>query len=181
MAMAVGVRRKIPKQSQNRKPVGSPSFLLGDKNQFPGAVLAQALVDTRAKMGAVIEALRVERWTPEQSLRHWIATMVAITGEHRSLLRAVLQHSLSQPQAWHPVRQFGRDGVEQLIDLLAQSTPPLAVADWPSRMRVALQVVHGTLLNMVINDPGPLTFKHSATTAQELATLVIRYVWADRS
>jgi AcrR family transcriptional regulator len=159
--------------------VGSLYFRFGDKNQFVSAILSLALNDTRDKIGEMLGAARSERWSPEETLGHWVATMVDIIGQHRALLRAVLRHSLSQPEAWDPIRQFGRDTVEQLMRVLGEAEPPMAVPDWQRRVRVGLQVVHGTLLNMIISSPGPLTFEHAKATARELSTVMVRYVWAE--
>jgi AcrR family transcriptional regulator len=159
--------------------VGSLYFHFGDKNGFVSAILERALGDTRDAVREMVEAASAAHWTPEQILQRWVAMKVDMIEEHRALLRAVLQHTLAQPATWEPIRQFGRFSMQQLMQLLENATPPLTIADWPQRVRIAMQVVNGTLMNLIIVEGAPLSFGDEALK-RELADVVELYVWGGR-
>jgi len=159
--------------------VGSLYFHFGDKNQFVSAILSRALDDTRGSVNSVLDAAQAARWSPREILRRWVAMKVDIIADNRALLRAVLQHTLAQPATWEPIRQFGRDIAQQLLQLLEQAEPAIAVADWQRRVSIGMQVVNGTLMNLVIFDGNPLSFD-SRSLKQELADVAECYVWGGR-
>src|SRR5262249_29920355 len=142
-------------------------------------ILARALDDTRGSVRLVVDAAAASRWTPQQILRRWVAMKVDIIAENRALLRSVVQHTLAQPETWEPIRQFGRDTAQQLMQLLEAAQPPIAVADWPHRVSVAMQVLNGALMNMVIFEGTPLSLD-STGIKRELADVAERYVFGGR-
>jgi AcrR family transcriptional regulator len=158
--------------------VGALYFRFGDKSQFLGAILAQALAETGETFTAVLEDAATEQWSPEELLRRWIAAHVDVFGKNRALLRAVQRHALAQPEAWQPIRTFGRDMAERLLRRLDDASPRLAIPDWQRRVRIGLQVVHGALMHMLVSSHGLLTLEDAATTKAELAAVVIGYLRA---
>jgi AcrR family transcriptional regulator len=160
--------------------VGSLYFHFGDKNQFVGAILSLALSETRERNAKVLAAAVAEGWTPEETLRRWVAMMVDVMRDRRALLRVMLRHSLAQPEAWDPIRQLGRDMKDQLFTVLERAEPSIPISDWQRRAQIGLQVANGTLTNMVISDPGPLHFENDSAKT-ELADIVIRCIWYGRN
>ncbi|HUN53479.1 MAG TPA: TetR/AcrR family transcriptional regulator [Candidatus Sulfotelmatobacter sp.] len=158
--------------------VGSLYFRFGDKNQFVGAILSVALNETSGRNKRLLDAAVAEGWTPEETLRRWVAMMVDVMRERRALLRVMLRHALAQPEAWDPIRRLGHEMKEALFAVLEQARPRITVADWQRRAQIGLQVTNGTLTNMIISDPGPLYFDNDSIKT-ELADIVVRCIWPD--
>jgi AcrR family transcriptional regulator len=70
------------------------------------------------------------------------------SGEAEGVLRAALIESADKPFIWEPARRTGR----QLVEIIAQVLQPRVTAS----VAAAIQVLYGTLINMILHDPGPM-------------------------
>ena len=96
-------------------------------------------------------------------------------GKNRGLLRAQIRRSLDNPKEWQPFQQIGRDLVDGAIAII-EHLPERELGDgWQRHVRIAMQMVLGTLSNIVINRPGPLDLSDDAT-GRELSRAAIRYL-----
>lgn len=72
------------------------------------------------------------------------------------LFRAALKHASTQPASWTPIKQAGLAVAERFEAALAPLLPAGGSAERSLRIRFAVQMLYGTGVNAVLNDPGPL-------------------------
>ncbi len=76
---------------------------------------------------------------------------------HEGVLRAALQHDDNRPDSWSPFKALARANTERAIPLLL---PAMGKGRRTAKSRAiafGFQVVLGTLVNAILNDPGPLS------------------------
>ena len=86
-----------------------------------------------------------------------VGAIIGLMRDHEGVLRAALQHDDTRPDRWSTFKGLARASV-------ARATPPLLHVMGKGRkaaktrgIAVAFQVVLGTLVNAILNDPGPLS------------------------
>ena len=70
--------------------------------------------------------------------------------------RAALKHASTQPESWTPVKQTGLAVAERFEAVLAPLLLHGGATERSLRIRFAVQMLYGTGVNAVLNDPGPL-------------------------
>ncbi|WP_407183836.1 TetR/AcrR family transcriptional regulator [Bradyrhizobium centrosematis] len=76
---------------------------------------------------------------------------------HEGVLRAALQHDDTRPDKWTPFKALARATTARVTPLLL---PAMGKGRKPAKTRAiafGFQVVLGTLVNAILNDPGPLS------------------------
>ncbi len=111
----------------------------------------------------------IRRPSPDASLDALCHIIVAgIIGwmrHHEGVLRAALQHDDTRPDTWSAFKALARTTTERATPLLL---PVMGKGRGPAKRRAiafGFQVVLGTLVNAILNDPGPLSL-----TSQEMET-----------
>jgi AcrR family transcriptional regulator len=86
-----------------------------------------------------------------------VSAIIGWMRDHEGVLRAALQHDDTRPDRWSKFKGLARASV-------ARATPPLLHVMGKGReaaktrgIAVSFQVVLGTLVNAILNDPGPLS------------------------
>lgn len=72
------------------------------------------------------------------------------------LLRAAARKGMEAGAAWQPIRDHGYFAADLFLERLAKESGRPPSASKALRVRFAFQVLHGTLINTLINDPGPV-------------------------
>ncbi|WP_170235493.1 TetR/AcrR family transcriptional regulator [Verticiella sediminum] len=85
------------------------------------------------------------------------------------ILRSAIKLGLSEPRVWAPIRDYGQENAGRLYARLRQFS---SVDE--TRLRFAFQVLHGSVLNTLLHDPGPLRLGTPAFAAE--LTRVFRLV-----
>jgi AcrR family transcriptional regulator len=75
---------------------------------------------------------------------------------HEGVVRAALQHSDTRPTRWTRFKELGRRTVTHATPLLLRAMGQEQKAAKIRAIGFGFQVVFGTLVNAVLNDPGPL-------------------------
>lgn len=121
-----------------------------------------ALIELAARDGnAMLSRMMPNGLSPEAGLAELCRLVVSgVTGwirNHEGVLRAALQHDDTRPDSWTSFKGLARATV-------ANATPPLLHAMGKGReaakkknIAFGFQVVLGTLVNAILNDPGPLS------------------------
>jgi AcrR family transcriptional regulator len=121
-----------------------------------------ALIELAARDGnAMLSRMMPNGPTSDASLADLCRLVVSgVTGwlrNHEGVLRAALQHDDTRPDSWTSFKGLARATV-------ANATPPLLRAMGKGRaaakkksIAFGFQVVLGTLVNAILNDPGPLS------------------------
>jgi len=135
--------------------IGSFYFRFGDKSQFVGAVLAIALEEFHDRGFAMCERAEREKWPERRVLEGWVSVVVTSVRERRTLIRELISHMATQPEAWKPIHERRRELEDRLFAVLfARSGDGAKPAR--KRLSIGLQVVAATVVHMVVVDPGPL-------------------------
>jgi AcrR family transcriptional regulator len=86
-----------------------------------------------------------------------------ITGwmrEHEGVLRAALQHGeTKRPGTWRPFKRLAGGATLRATPLLLSAMGPGRKPAKTQAIAFGFQVVFGTLVNAILNDPGPLSLK----------------------
>lgn len=136
--------------------IGSLYFRFGDKSQFVAAVLAIALDEFHDRGFAMCETAERQKWPERRVLEGWVSTIIASARERRTLIRELISHMATQPEAWKPIHERRRELEDRLLTVLSASSGDGSEPARELRLRIGLQVVAATVVHMVIVDPGPL-------------------------
>lgn len=86
-----------------------------------------------------------------------VGGIIAWMRNHEGVLRAALQHDDTRPDKWTPFKALARATTEHVTPLLL---PAMGKGRKPAKARAiafGFQIVLGTLVNAILNDPGPLS------------------------
>jgi AcrR family transcriptional regulator len=155
--------------------IGSFYFRFGNKETFVREVMNRHVEETRGLLAKVLKKTSVEAKSPSDVVTAMVAWVVIGARRNQGLLRAQLGRALSDPKEWVPFRLLGQEIVEGMIELLAGYPELQHDPDWQSHVRIAMQLIFGTVNNALINHPGPLELDDSATIP-ELGRAACRYL-----
>jgi len=78
---------------------------------------------------------------------------------HEGVLHAALQHDDNRPDQWSPFKALARANTERATPLLLPAMGKGRRAAKSRAIAFGFQVVLGTLVNAILNDPGPLSLR----------------------
>jgi len=78
---------------------------------------------------------------------------------HEGVLRAALQHGGTRPDRWTPFKRRARAMTERATPLLLAAMGKGREAAKKRSIAFGFQVVLGTLVNAILNDPGPVSLR----------------------
>ena len=143
-----------------------------------------ALVELAARDGGnalrsrVIQNDRLAEASLSELSRLLVEGMAGWMRGHQGVLRAALQHDDTRPDRWTRFKELARTTV-------AAATPPLLGAMGKGRrsaktrtIAFGFQVVFGTLVNAILNDPGPLSI-HDDEMAIRLSNCLLQLLEAE--
>jgi AcrR family transcriptional regulator len=155
--------------------VGALYFRFGNKERFVSEVMQRQVNETAKQIPILLAEIKANAKSPADVMEATIKWFVLEFGKNRGLLRAQIRRALDNPQEWQPFQQIARDIVDGAIRIIKR-LPDVQLDDgWQKNMRIAMQMVLGTLNNIVINRPGPLELSDDATS-NELSRAAIRYL-----
>lgn len=94
---------------------------------------------------------------------------------YEGFIRASSKHTSVDPRAWEPLRALGIEKTAWCLPLCAAIVGDDAGPRFEQAVRSALQVLHGTLNNIVLINPGPLRL-YDEETMKFLSRLVLNCV-----
>ena len=97
---------------------------------------------------------------------------------HEGVLRAALQHDDNKPDKWTPFKQIARANTERATPLLLSAMGKGRRAAKIRTIAFGFQVVLGTLVNAILNDPGPLSL-HDKELEARLGDCLLRLLQAE--
>ena len=97
---------------------------------------------------------------------------------HEGVLRAALQHDDNRPDKWTPFKALARGNTERATPLLLPAMGKGRRAAKSRAIAFGFQVVLGTLVNAILNDPGPLSL-HDRELEERLGRLLLQVLQAE--
>ena len=97
---------------------------------------------------------------------------------HEGVLRAALQHDDTRPDKWTPFKALAKATTERATPLLLPAMGKGRKAAKTRTIAFGFQVVLGTLVNAILNDPGPLSLS-SKEMETRLAGCLLLLLQAD--
>jgi AcrR family transcriptional regulator len=155
--------------------IGSLYFRFGNRERFIEEVMQRHIAAGRSGFESFVAELNASAESPDEIISAVTRWIVQVFAHSQGLLRAQLRRALENPQVWRPYQDLARLIVDELIKLLARYPEARADPDWQQHVRIAMQMVFGTLNNILINRPGPLELD-DPKTAEELSRAVLRYL-----
>ena len=113
--------------------------------------------------------------SPARIVEAVCATLVDLFRRDRGFVRAVLKHASNHPDGWLLMRRTGDVFVGEMVAALAPRLTHLDPAQRELRIRFAMQMLFGTVVNAVLNDPGPYRLADTRLE-RELAQAVSAYL-----
>ena len=155
--------------------VGSFYARFDSKDAFIEAVQQLVVEDRRRDLAARYASDRVPRHDLAR-LIDWISKGAVVWYQrYRGLIRASLRRAGNDHGSWTPMRDLGRMQVEYCLPIMVELMGGQATPELEQRIRFAFQLMYGTLNNMILINPGPLTLQDPATP-RLLATAMLRLI-----
>lgn len=104
-----------------------------------------------------------------------VRTTIGVFRGNAGFIRTALKHASTHPGSWTPVQRTGAVFVGEMSDALGPRLEHLAPAQRAQRVRFAMQMLFGTAVNAVLNDPGPLRLA-DPKLERELARALCAYL-----
>ena len=125
------------------------------KEAYFNALMALAARDGEQRLG---DMRRPSPDTDLDKLCHIIVSgIIAWMRNHEGVLRAALQHDDTRPDKWTPFKALAKATTERATPLLLPAMGKRRKAAKARTIAFSFQVVLGTLVNAILNDPGPLS------------------------
>lgn len=160
--------------------VGSFYARFDSKDAFIEALQQLVIEDRRRDLAARYASERMPR-DDLPRLIDWISKGAVIWYQrYRGLIRASLRRAGSDRGSWTPMRDLGRMQVDYALPIIVALMGGQPTPELEQRIRFAFQLLYGTLNNMILIDPGPLTLR-DADTPRLLATAMLRLIDPSRT
>ncbi|EJN12226.1 transcriptional regulator [Bradyrhizobium sp. YR681] len=127
------------------------------KDAYFNALTALAARDGEQRLGDI---RRPSPDTGLDKLCHIIVGGIIVwMRSHEGVLRAALQHDDTRPDKWTPFKALAKATTERATPLLLPAMGKGRKAAKTRTIAFGFQVVLGTLVNAILNDPGPLPLR----------------------
>lgn len=125
------------------------------KESYFNALMALAARDGEQRLDGI------RRPSPDASLDQLcpiiVGGIIAWMRGHEGVLRAALQHDDTRPDKWTPFKALAQATTARATPLLLPAMGKGRKAAKTRAIAFGFQVVLGTLVNAILNDPGPLS------------------------
>ncbi|PDT76682.1 TetR/AcrR family transcriptional regulator [Bradyrhizobium sp. C9] len=95
----------------------------------------------------------------DELCRRVVSGIIGWIRAHEGVLRAALQHDDTRPDKWTTFKGLARETTEHATPLLLPAMGKGRKAAKTRAIAFGFQVVLGTLVNAILNDPGPLSLR----------------------
>lgn len=134
-----------------------------DKESFFKAVQAHAVEESNKQIKDSFSNTNWEHSSAEEIIKTLVdSTIDGIATSYRGIIRASIVESGSNPEAWMPIRESGKiirtNLMEKLERFFLKSAPEKSVES----IEFGMQMFFGTLIQAILNDPGPVLLRDQA-------------------
>ncbi|MEN7530285.1 MULTISPECIES: TetR/AcrR family transcriptional regulator [unclassified Cupriavidus] len=148
-----------------------------DKMAFFEALRASVMEESDSSVARYMAEHRWQDVPPRQVIEKTLHFMVNGCRNNRGVIRASLKHATARPEEWLPHQRNGQEIIERLVTVVVPRLPgPPEEAEL--RLRFAMQMAFGTLVNAILNNPGPFPLDDDRLP-QEMSRMVASYLQLD--
>lgn len=140
--------------------VGSFYGRFASKDAYFNVLLGLAARDGQTMLAAMAQNDRLVRTDLETLCGALVGQIIGWMRRHEGVLRAALQRSGSGPARWSDFKQLAAATTNAATPLLLAAMGPSRSAARIRSIGFGFQTVFGTLVNAILNDPGPLSIHH---------------------
>lgn len=158
----------------NGHSVGSFYTRFRDKDAYFEALQETVAAEFRRGVEAFFVAPQRGRESATQLLASYIRLVLGAYRANRGLFAAAIKYATAHPAAWRPLVQL-RERAEALLREALCERRPAQRRFLADRVAFAGQMLNGTLLNAILNRPGPIQLDQPAMQ-RELITALTAYL-----
>jgi AcrR family transcriptional regulator len=148
------------------------------KDAYFNALMALAARDGERRISEMATGTAGRDTELAARCRQLVDGIIAWMRAHEGVLRAALQHDDNKPDKWTPFKQLARANTERATPLLLPAMGKGRRAAKARTIAFGFQVVLGTLVNAILNDPGPLSL-HDRALEERLSDCLLRLLQAE--
>ena len=148
------------------------------KEAYFNALMALAARDGESRLSRMREDNRLADANLAELSRRLVHGTIGWMRNHEGVLRAALQHDDTRPDRWSTFKELARANVGSATPILLGA---MGRGNKPAKTRAiafGFQVVLGTLVNAILNDPGPLSI-HDRELEERLANCLLLLLQAE--
>jgi AcrR family transcriptional regulator len=127
------------------------------KEAYFNALMALAARDGDGRLSRMKQDVRLTEADLDGLCRLLVRGTIVWMRKHEGVLRAALQHDDTRPDRWSTFKELARANVTNATPILLRVMGPRRKAAKTRAIAFGFQVVLGTLVNAILNNPGPLS------------------------
>lgn len=127
------------------------------KDAYFNALIELAARDGEGMLAAMSATVPLEDADLAERCRFLVTGIIGWIRKHEGVLRAALQHDDTRPDRWTTFKGLARATTARATPLLLPAMGKGRKAAKTRGIAFGLQLVLGTLVNAILNDPGPLS------------------------
>ncbi len=127
------------------------------KEAYFNALIELAARDGARRLSAMTANAALKGTSLAELCRVLVSGIIGWIRNHEGVLRAALQHDDTRPDRWTTFKGLARASVAGATPALLRAMGKGRAAAKTRRIAFGFQVVLGTLVNAILNDPGPLS------------------------
>ncbi len=148
------------------------------KDAYFNALVALAARDGERRVTEMAADTRRNGTDLASRCRQLVRGVIAWMRAHEGVLRAALQHDTNRPDKWTPFKALARANTERATPLLLPLMGKGRRAAKSRAIAFGFQIVLGTLVNAILNDPGPLSL-HDSEMEERLSDCLLQQLKAE--
>lgn len=138
------------------------------KDAYFNALLGLAARDGDAMLSQMMNNHQLRDLRLEALCKVLVHDTVGWMRAHEGIMHAALQRGNAGPARWNTFKELARKGVVRATPILLHAMGPGRRAAKARTIGFGFQVIFGTLVNAILNDPGPLSL-HDKEMIQRLS------------
>jgi AcrR family transcriptional regulator len=150
------------------------------KDAYFNALMALAIRDSERRVSEMAADTSGRASDLGSRCRQLVGGIIGWMRAHEGVLRAALRHDDNRPDQWTPFKQLARANTERATPLLLPAMGKGRRAAKTRTIAFGFQAVLGTLINAILNDPGPLSL-HDRELKERLSNLLQQLLEAEMS
>ncbi len=148
------------------------------KDAYFNALMALAARDGENRLSRMKQDRRLTEADLAALSRLLVRGTIGWIRNHEGVLRAALQHDDTRPDRWSTFKELARANVANATPILLRVMAPGRKAPRTRAIAFGFQVVLGTLVNAILNNPGPLSI-HDGELEERLANCLLLLLQAE--